>query len=630
MPVETINMHSEASITPSVALGSHVDMFYRISTTNDDLPAVNSSNLLMAPGIVEPNDEDMALLRVVTADSEAHLSTCHQHQPQQLPSPNKPPNKPFSNLSPTKECKFGESTLLISFIHSNHYNEAIHRLNDHPEEASQWAKTVQGDLSYERLPVHIACSNLTSALEAVPRFHLEQLILRLVVAYPKGCSMVDYDNRLPLHAAIWNNASPETVAMMLMADPTSLLQRDPCGRNAAEVNRHCDGIFKDQVQRLLSRGVQYWESVRHSRWGTGPLPKLDVVSASKLDAPPRLGMIGSLCIPNSIESSAYDSSLTLDDSIMSETTVVPSVLACSDTLMQDDSLPRNEHTSPILNRTVQFGHEGQEILQNMLKELLEQNKQLSCTVQELAKTNAQLLRTETPQGLSSKLVLTSNDSLETPVSLPLNTRPGEETHHNFKENADPVMAALRAQNAALKRKCDRLKSHKKKQADKIDFLKRLLASEDVFLDISDSHSDSTYSLFSAGVTSIDCYSTTKGDDASSFDNSVSGSECSSPKSLRRCEVPFSGLVTSRFEAYISRLQQQIGKDTREANVHFIDDSLEIIFCQASQLYLDHVKNCPWQTGELILQWEQPLPIPPARSNREAMPSMTKDEIGSFW
>ncbi|CAB9529485.1 expressed unknown protein [Seminavis robusta] len=568
----------------------------------------------------ERSSPDLVIRPVVTVDEESPAA----QQQSSLQSPL------TTSFSARTDGKLYQSTILTDLIGKKHYLEAIRRLQTHPSEASEWVQLTENDMPYERLPLHLACASLATASELQSRFQLEQLILKLVLTYPDGCSLVDYDNRLPLHECVWNNATPETISMLLMGDPTSMYQRDPCGRNAAEVNRHRCGVFMEQVQELLSRGMEFWETARKQKWGQPPAMQALIMAAEshnhhyddKSEDEEYSLTIGSLCVPKEMECSAYDSSLTPDEyeSIITESTMAPMQppVITQRPLGNHQRPEQQAFQSPVLNHTFSFGENvasrekaiGREILQNMLNDLMEQNKQLSSTLTELAKTNAEMQRTNTEKLLSPALSPPPQSLLETPESLPpLLLAASPHQHHS---NNDAELAALRAQNSALRRKCDRLNSRRKKQADKIQFLKSLLASEDVLVDISDSQSESTHSLLSGTQMTPLSQSFDGNSSYVRHPESVLSTPESSVNDTKRNNVVISGLAAYQFNAYVSSLQQRIGPTPKKQG-QGDDDNLADMFRHAAKLYSDHVKECPWRNGKLILQWE------PSRTTTTTMP-----------
>jgi len=194
----------------------------------------------------------------------------------------------------TKQCDFYQNpTILSRLILNQKYASALRRLKNYPEEASVWVcskrnpfkRNVQFashrslvsrpsmrrlnskldpqllDYSIRQLPIHVACHSLFRCYES-ERVEVERLITHLAVIYPAGCEQPDHEGKLPLHEALWHNASPTTLSVLLMASPSTLHERDKYGRAPMELNRFRSGEDKEQVKHMLLRGVAYWESAR--------------------------------------------------------------------------------------------------------------------------------------------------------------------------------------------------------------------------------------------------------------------------------------------------------------------------------------------------------------------------------
>ena len=116
--------------------------------------------------------------------------------------------------------------------------------------------------SFRQLPLHMACRSLAHCLDRVLRDQLEQLIGQLVVMYPAACKQRDHENRLPLHEAVWNNARPDTVCLMLVAYPQAVTEKDIYGRTCVELNQHRRGDHKQEVGRMLTRDQHFWRLAR--------------------------------------------------------------------------------------------------------------------------------------------------------------------------------------------------------------------------------------------------------------------------------------------------------------------------------------------------------------------------------
>ena len=118
--------------------------------------------------------------------------------------------------------------------------------------------------AFRQLPLHMACSNLRLLLtnEKTAKQQLEQLISQLVVTFPQACARRDHEYRLPLHEALWNNASPDVIVLLLIAYPEAVDEPDIYGRTAAELNEYRRGaspVDKQAVSRMLQRNASFWK-----------------------------------------------------------------------------------------------------------------------------------------------------------------------------------------------------------------------------------------------------------------------------------------------------------------------------------------------------------------------------------
>lgn len=217
-----------------------------------------------------------------------------------------------AKISTIRQVDFYKNpTILSRLILNEKYASALKRLKNYPDEASTWVcskrnpfkgKDIQSyikrsqssrrslssaqsirrlnskldpkllDYSIRQLPIHVACSSLFRASSA-QRADLELLITHLAVMNPDGCQQPDHEGKFPLHEAVWHNASPETISVLLMASPSMLHERDKYGRSPLELNRYRSGENKEQIKDMFHRGVAYWESARtealmHTNKGT--------------------------------------------------------------------------------------------------------------------------------------------------------------------------------------------------------------------------------------------------------------------------------------------------------------------------------------------------------------------------
>jgi hypothetical protein len=190
-------------------------------------------------------------------------------------------------------------TILSRLIVRQKYGSALKRLWNHPDESSVWvctrrpglspashslnrrdswpgrnghAKTTKTDYSLRQLPIHVACNNLVfyasldTEEDTTLRQELERLIAELVRSYPQACGKRDEDGRLPLHHAIWLDASPSTVSVLINAYPEALAERDAYGHLPLQLlneTRRTSGRDKETIAGLLQRGTDVWQQSRN-------------------------------------------------------------------------------------------------------------------------------------------------------------------------------------------------------------------------------------------------------------------------------------------------------------------------------------------------------------------------------
>lgn len=217
-----------------------------------------------------------------------------------------------SNVKPRdRECDFYRNpTILSRLIQNFKYRAAVQRLERNgPAEASVWvcsrraeeatkkntgstaAKSLTSSIishakqvyGYRQLPIHMACDSLFQVADESLRADLESLIAHLVLAFPEGCARRDHEGKLPLHEAIWHDASPETVSALLMAYPQAGRKKDTRGRYPVELNEHRQGSHKESVRILLRRKDDFWISAgkeAHYRLKHRNVPNADESVAS--------------------------------------------------------------------------------------------------------------------------------------------------------------------------------------------------------------------------------------------------------------------------------------------------------------------------------------------------------------
>ena len=226
------------------------------------------------------------------------LENTRSHSPAQTLHMSHYKRKNSSNQAgPIERDFYRNPTILSRMILFGKYTNANKRCRDRPIEASVWVcakrksnvvnrslfhgifekKTgiaipqqaqqkfiigSESEYSLRQLPIHIACTSLAFTHDAHLRAELEQLIVRLVVTYPEGCSHFDHGGKLALHEAIWSNASPQTISMLIMASPQSIDQHDKFGRTPKELNARRLGKNKAEITDMLNLGWCYWDDAR--------------------------------------------------------------------------------------------------------------------------------------------------------------------------------------------------------------------------------------------------------------------------------------------------------------------------------------------------------------------------------
>eukprot|EP00522_Entomoneis_paludosa_P008852 CAMPEP_0172448268 /NCGR_PEP_ID=MMETSP1065-20121228/7314_1 /TAXON_ID=265537 /ORGANISM="Amphiprora paludosa, Strain CCMP125" /LENGTH=805 /DNA_ID=CAMNT_0013199711 /DNA_START=38 /DNA_END=2455 /DNA_ORIENTATION=+ len=119
--------------------------------------------------------------------------------------------------------------------------------------------------TFRQLPIHMACGSLFRVEDQALRRDLEQLIARLVIAYPEGCSRRDHQGRFPLHECIWYSAAPPIISALLMAAPDIAKIADMQGVTPSVLNEHrkCPiPAHKKMVRGMLKKSPEFWHTAR--------------------------------------------------------------------------------------------------------------------------------------------------------------------------------------------------------------------------------------------------------------------------------------------------------------------------------------------------------------------------------
>lgn len=627
----------------------------QVSTGLVTTGATSTQELEVSAAPVSPlTDDDQALRRVITAEENSQQQRDAASNPITIVKAVSPVSK---ESSPRKDHTTRRShTLLSSLLFEKKYLDANTRVRERPEEAFIWVhkepsspkratkciappretiKSDKEDESYHRLPLHIACTNLASEVESKKRFQLEQLILRLVLVFPDATSMVDHEQTLPLHQAICNNATPETVSMLLMANPASAYIKDQCGRNAAELNRHRRGVFFDQVKELLSMGRDFWENARtkaengfrnHQHFALHkPEEKKDKTLT--------------LCVDLGDHNTAYDSSLTVDlesVSIVSESFQYATIEQSEKTHISYSLISPEKHSMvsdlatslgysvfpPMEERVESEAEVRAAILQTMLDDLNEKNQQLTdvniklCNQVEERSPVSNDLHSRVDALESEKAVLLKkllHQQIQSKRYSP--TKPPRPASPSPSPPVVDEVIELKMQNEALKRKVERLKAKRNKQAERIDYLKSIVA-DDVLLDFSDSETASTFSVLDSVVTESTPADTTDDEffsTTSSFQRRLASDSKSevNEKATDNRGCLIEGLASFRFDDFVARMQRKVSTspETVEEKDFFNPiktDSLNELCGMAAEIYVDVIKEGPKKGRSLILEWEPPV------------------------
>lgn len=122
-----------------------------------------------------------------------------------------------------------------------------------------------GEFTFRQLPIHMASGSLFRVEDPNLRQDLEQLIARLVIAYPDGCARRDHQGRYPLHECIWYNAEPRIISALLMAAPEIACVGDLQGVTPVVLNEHrnCSNpLHKKMVHGMLKKSPDFWRAAR--------------------------------------------------------------------------------------------------------------------------------------------------------------------------------------------------------------------------------------------------------------------------------------------------------------------------------------------------------------------------------
>jgi hypothetical protein len=154
------------------------------------------------------------------------------------------------------------------------YEAALRRLKTTPREASIWVvgEANHGSLQSRQLPIHIACTALSSFDDNndPSRVQLERLVKQLALAFPGGCTQRDHKLRLPLHEALRHNANLDTISMLLIVAPETIDETDKYGRLPYEINCDRTGDCKKEMAQILRKDKYFWISKRDKFYAQSP------------------------------------------------------------------------------------------------------------------------------------------------------------------------------------------------------------------------------------------------------------------------------------------------------------------------------------------------------------------------
>jgi len=123
-------------------------------------------------------------------------------------------------VTEVQEVDYEHRTLLFRLLLKKDWSAATARAESNPEEAATWivTKGFNGNLRF--LPLHKAC------VLSPP----EEVIEKLLLAYPEGSKCRDQDGWLPLHCASFYGANSSIITNLLEAHPKGTQLKDDEGR----------------------------------------------------------------------------------------------------------------------------------------------------------------------------------------------------------------------------------------------------------------------------------------------------------------------------------------------------------------------------------------------------------------
>ena len=168
-------------------------------------------------------------------------------------------NESSCSLSSTSKSSFTSKSSSASRMANGAKSSKLKMTED------EKTKTSESQFTFRQLPIHMACGSLFRVEDQTIRQDLEQLIARLVIAYPDGCARRDHQGRYPLHECVWYNAAPAIVSALLMAAPEIAKIADRQGVTPMALNEHrkCPNpTHKNMIRGMLKKSPDFWRAAR--------------------------------------------------------------------------------------------------------------------------------------------------------------------------------------------------------------------------------------------------------------------------------------------------------------------------------------------------------------------------------
>lgn len=141
-------------------------------------------------------------------------------------------------------------TVLYAMIQKKEWDQAIERVHVNPEESRIWVSRHEkdGSLRWRLLPIHAAI------VFKAP----EEIIEKLLGAYPQGAQAKDDQGMLPLHLAFRTGSSEAVVLFLLTTYPESVNVKDRKGRIPLVLAQASNSPNKEAFMRALERGPKHY------------------------------------------------------------------------------------------------------------------------------------------------------------------------------------------------------------------------------------------------------------------------------------------------------------------------------------------------------------------------------------